>query len=140
MESLGDASKYWNIAWVGRPLELYQEILLVNSLYFETHTYIPGETDCNDMAIDIWNMLMTDGIVSLIMVGNLEMSQERFQDCNHAWLVIYNADGAALALEPTNGEIYTWEDAQIYPHLMQYWEGFVYEKPSDLRADLKERW
>ncbi len=140
VEYLSDASEYWNIKWEGSASQLYDELSAINSLYFQTHRYIPGKTDCNDMVVDIWNEFVSQGIVSLIVVGNVRVSQEAFADSNHAWLMVYSGEGSAVAVEATNGKIYSWDDAQVYPHLKQYWEGFIYENPSDLWADFKERW
>ena len=137
-EDLGDASQYWNLDWKGRSPQLYGEIVAVNALYTQSHTYIPGQTDCDDMAADIWETLAGQGIISLIIVGNLEMAQESFNDCNHAWLMIYGGEGSAAALETTNGGVYTWQDTEVEPRLKQYWEGFIYEKPSDLWRDFKD--
>ena len=140
VEKLGDASKYWNVDWKGCASQLYDEISSVNTLYFQTHRYIPGQTDCNDMAVEVWNRLISRGIVSLIVVGDLDMSQETFVDCNHTWLIVYSGEGSAAVVETTSGELYTWEDVQAYPPLKQYWEGFIYETPSGLQADFQERW
>jgi hypothetical protein len=137
---LGNASRYWNTDWKGCAPQLYAEIADVNSLYHQTHTYVPGETDCNDMAADIWGSLAGREIVSLIVVGNLETARESFAECNHAWLIVYSGEGSAAALEVTAGRTYTWEDALDNASLRQYWEGFVYESPSDLAEDFDERW
>ncbi|HEY48894.1 MAG TPA: hypothetical protein G4O13_02460 [Dehalococcoidia bacterium] len=140
IEELGNASAYWNVDWEGRAAQLYEEILAVNTQYFQTHTYVHGKTDCNDMVCEIWGILKSRGIISLIAVGKLEMSQESFLDCDHAWLMVYSGEGSAAALEATSGRIYTWQDAGADPALKQYWEGFIYEEPSDLREDFEERW
>ena len=68
---LGDALGYWNVDWQGRAAQLYAEIAALNTRYCRTHAYVPGEADCNDMAADIWRELASEGIVSLIVVGNL---------------------------------------------------------------------
>jgi len=140
LEGIQSNPAYWNMAWKDKDYELQQTTQEVNSQYFESHTYVAGETDCNDMAIDIWDMLHTQGITSIIVDGNQELTGETFADCNHAWLLIFSSDGAAFALEPTNGELYFADDVEQHPELGQYWEGFFYTKPSDLRADLGERW
>ena len=140
IENLGDAFQYWNLDWKERAPQLYGEIIAVNTLYTQSHTYILGQTDCDDMAASIWETLAAKGIISLIVVGNLEMAQESSNDCNHAWLMIYSGDGSAAALETTNGEVYTWQDTEAEPWLEQYWEGFIYEKPSDLWRDFRDWW
>ncbi|HEY32114.1 MAG TPA: hypothetical protein G4O10_03295 [Dehalococcoidia bacterium] len=137
---LGDAGEYWNLQWRGRAAELHHSLLALTWEYSQTHEYVFGESDCNDMAIDIWNDLASRGITSLIVVGNLEMSHESFAECNHAWLIVYNGEGAAAALDPSCGGVYCWEDTQEYPYLKQYWEGIVYQNPTDLWNDFQERW
>ena len=140
MEDLGDAVAYWNTDWKGQARQLYQEIQAINRQYFQTHRYVPWQTDCNDMAVDVWDRLNSRGIVSLIVVGNLELSHEAFADCNHAWLMVYSGEGSSAAVEPTRGEVFTWEHSRAYPGLEQYWEGFAYETPSELWADFVRRW
>jgi hypothetical protein len=130
------SSTYWNLAWEGREAELQKTVREVNIAYYEWHTYIEGETDCNDMAVDIWDMLRRKGIISLLAIGNLELDDEHFDQCNHTWLVILNSSGGAFALEPTNGELYFVGDTNY----AQYKRFFIYAKPSDMRADLGSRW
>jgi len=140
MINLGDASQYWNTDWRGRPSELYEEILTLTIPYFQTCKYVFGEKDCNDMAVDAWQELLNREIISLIAVGNLEKSYESFLECNHAWLIVYNGEGSAAVMDLVRGKVYVWEDVRSNPQLRQYWEGFVYENPSDLFTDFKERW
>lgn len=140
MADLKDASQYWNTDWRGRSSRLYDEILALTTTYFQTHRYVFGETDCNDMAVEAWQKLLDMGIISLITVGNLEKSNESFLECNHAWLMIYNSEGSATVMDLIRGKVYVWEEVRTNPQLRQYWEGFVYEKPSDLLTDFKERW
>jgi cell division protein FtsL len=130
------SSTYWNLAWAGRDAELQETTRQVNAAYFQLHTYIANETDCNDMAVDIWDMLRKQGITSIIGVGNLDMTGETWLQCNHAWLMIANSSGQYFALEPTNGQLYFQGD----PQASQYTEGFFYANPSDLRADVGSRW
>ena len=137
---------YWNLAWQYRvygPNGLFETVERINWQYHLTHTYIEGETDCNDMAIDVWNMLLNVGITSILVFGNLDLTWERFNQCNHTWLLIfiyYDGKLWAFPVEPTNGEVYFSEDFAWNPQLYQYYEGYPYVKPSDLRADLMWRW
>jgi len=121
--------------WIGDELvELYQTISSINTEYYEKHTYIEGVFDCNDMAVDLWNMLHKEGIASLIVVGNLDLDNESFAESDHAWLVVpYLYHPNFYSVEPTNGKVYLGEDEQ-------YWEGYYYTSPSNLRADIRERW
>ncbi len=129
-----DLNVYWNMAYDDATLQ--QIARDVNTAYHEWHTYIVGETDCNDMAVDIWDMLKKKGIISLIATGNLKLDDEAFTQCNHAWLIILNSSGKTFALEPTNGQLYFKGDSIA----TQYMECFLYALPSDLRADFGSRW
>ena len=46
-----DDSQYWNAAWDAT--ELYRKLWSINKSYRETHTYIEGVFDCDDMTIDL---------------------------------------------------------------------------------------
>jgi len=136
---------YWNMAWQEKTGELQVVCRRVNQQYLKTHTYIKGETDCNDMAIDIWNMLQTEGIVSILVTGNIDIPNPTFAQCNHTWLVILGFEKGYskpkyFFLEPTNGEVYFYEDRERNPQLKFYEWGYFYIKPSDLKEDFKERW
>ena len=130
------SSRYWNLAWSGRDYLLQMTTQQVGTNYFQWHTYIANETDCNDMAVDIWDMLSKQGIISLIVVGNIDKTGETWSQCNHAWLMIPNAAGYYFALEPTDGQLFFGSS----PLWSQYSIGFFYAKPSDLRADIGSRW
>jgi len=133
-------TEYWNIDWdVAR---LYQVIHSTNKQYHETHTYIEGVFDCNDMAIDIWNMLHKQGIASVIVVGNLDLDNESFAKSNHAWLLVTYAGIRLFAVEPTSGKTYTiyYDMDNDSKAFKQYLEGYYFASPSDLRAAVKERW
>lgn len=135
-EDITVSSTYWNLAWVGKDAQLQQTVRDVNTAYYQWHTYIANETDCNDMAVDIWDMLRKKGVISIIATGNLKLDNETFSQCNHAWLIILNSSGKTFALEPTNGQLYFKGDSIA----TQYMECFLYALPSDLRADLGTRW
>lgn len=128
---------YWNSGW--RDTSLLLQAKTINAKYLQTHPYIQGETDENDMVIEIWDMLRTGGVSSVIVRGNLNLTGELFVECDRAWLLVPNYRGIIWALECTTGETYTRLDARVNPQLEQYWEGFFYANPSDLRADLEER-
>ncbi len=138
---------YWNTAWQGRGAELQMVTKQINQMYLKSHTYIKGQTDCNDMTVDIWNMLQTAGIISIIVAGNLDEPGPitTLAQCNHAWLAIYGTEKGdskpkCFFLESTNGELYFRGDIERNLKLQLYGRGFYYTKPSDLRADFKERW
>ena len=132
--------EFRSTAWEGRDYELQGKLQELGQLYNRTHTYIEGETDCNDMAVDLWNMLLTEEIKSVIVIGNLDKVGETFTESNHAWLYVFNADGKVIYLEPTTGEVIygTLPSGEENPVASRYRDGFMYEKPSDLWNDLKK--
>ena len=139
-DNLRNASSYWNTAWSGRSSQLYDEMLVLTTSYSQNNNYVFGESDCNDMAVDAWQKLVVKEIISLIVVGNLEKSNETFLECNHAWLMVYSGEGSAAAMDLVCGKVVIWENVRANPQLSQYWEGFVYENPSDLLLDFSDRW
>lgn len=134
-EVLGNP-KFRSLTWLGRDYEWQWKVEEIGRTYNSTHTYIPGETDCNDMAVDLWNILFTAQIKSVIVVGNLNLVGETFTECDHAWLYVFDPQGKYCVLEPTTGEVIYGSN----PKFGAYREGYIYEKPSDLWADLKKKW
>jgi len=136
----GDTTNYWNTDWSGRSADLFSEMTLLTTNYARNHDYIFGVNDCNDMVIELWQNLKENGILSLITVGNLEKSNESFIECNHAWLLVYSGEGSAAAIDTISASVYLWEQVSSNPQIKQYWEGFLYDNPSNLLIDFKERW
>lgn len=133
---------FWSKAWKMKDYELQLTMEEIAQQYYSTHTYYEGETDCNDMAVDLWNMLLTQDIKSVIVVGNRDMTGETLEESDHAWLYAFNADGKVIYVEPTTGEVFYGKlpDGTTNPQAVSYREGFIYRQPSDLRKDLKEWW
>ena len=124
--------------------------------------------DCNDMAAEFWAACREAGVPSFMVVGNTGMDHEGFADCDHCWLVVFCLDEAtgaevALAVDPGAGLIGAIESsgpaaspagpppgpgpgAPATPAGVpatvsaQYAEGFFYDSPATLRADLGTRW
>jgi cytoskeletal protein RodZ len=134
--------EFISTAWLNRDYELQNTVASIGSQYHTGHTYIANETDCDDMAVDLWNMLYTKGIKSVIVVGNLEKTNASFNEINHAWLWVFNAQGKYWIMEPTTGEaIFARNaDGSVNPRAVPYMTGFFYKKPSDLWQDLKKKW
>ena len=133
LSDLLDDSHYWNSSWDGDTL--YQTLISINRLYHKNHAYIKGVFDCDDMAIDIWNILYKQGVTSVIGVGNLELDQEKFTQVDHAWLIVMykdmykDAGWYIFILEPTNGETYAFDfrTKAFSPYL----QGYFFASPSD---------
>ncbi len=134
--------EFRSTAWEGRAYALQSKIEEIGRLYNRTHTYILGETDCNDMAVDLWNMLLTEDIKSVIVIGNLEKVSATFEESDHAWLYVFDAQGKVIYLEPTEGKVLYGRlaDGSTNPEVIRYRDGFIYEKPSDLWKDIKKMW
>ncbi|RLC70752.1 MAG: hypothetical protein DRI26_06500 [Chloroflexi bacterium] len=142
-EVLGNP-KFRSAAWSWHEKDEWRwKVEEIGRTYNSTHTYIPGNFDCNDMAVDLWNMLLSvrindqpKPIKSVIVVGNLNMVGETFSECDHAWLYVFNHEGKICVLEPITGEVIYGSN----PKFGAYEEGYIYEWPSDLWADLKKKW
>jgi hypothetical protein len=71
--------------------------------YHENHPYEAKVWDCSDMAPELWALATMAGFRAEIMVGNpWEVEKE-----NHAWAVVEVEPGRWVALEGTNGHLYT---------------------------------
>ncbi len=141
-EVFEDPETYSSPTYKGDDYGLQKKLEEIAQLYYTTHTYYEGETDCNDMAADLWNILLTEDIKSVIVVGDRSQMGESFEESNHAWLYVFNGDGKVIYLEPTDGDVFygLLPDGSSNQKAIAYREGFIYEKPSDLRKDLKDWW
>lgn len=97
--------------------------------YHETHTYMgPDIFVCGDMAMDVWNMVETEGINAEIMIGDPE--NPRLTDLSkvtHAWVLAEVSPGKWVALETTGGFI-SYDDG--------YYRGWSFESPREMRTYL----
>ena len=130
--------KFQSTTWAGRDYELRSTLEGIGESYDSIHTYIEGEFDCNDMAIELWNILLAENIKSVIVIGDRDKADETFEECNHAWLYVFDATGSVIYMEPTNGQVIygRLSDGTPNPVAAPYRDGFIYEKPSDLWKDL----
>ncbi|MDD5094715.1 MAG: hypothetical protein PHV74_10105 [Dehalococcoidia bacterium] len=133
---------YRSTEWANRDYELQSKVEEIGQWYQSKHVYIEGTFDCNDMAVDLWNMLLAENIKSVIIVGNRNRVGETFLESNHAWLDVFNANGEVFYLEPTTGEVIYGQlaDGSINLKAVPYREGKIYKNPTDLRLDLKQLW
>ena len=77
-----------------------EAIMDVCSEYKDSLVYMRGETDCNDMAIYLWNMLQKEGVKTLLVIGTPDGGHTPFAACDHAWLSCNTPDGY-IYIEPT---------------------------------------
>jgi hypothetical protein len=88
------------------------------------------------MATDIGNLLHSEGIISVLMLGNLDMDNETLAQCNHVWLKVCNRESiqgvlSCYYIEPTTGEIFGIGVPK------QYTEGYLSSSPSTFQTNTK---
>jgi hypothetical protein len=104
--------------------------------YNQTHTY--STTDmfvCGDMAAEIYNMLKTLGINSLMVVGAVNAPITDILQSNHAWLLAEVEPNTYLAVECTGGYVVPESQNALY------YRGWYYSNPETLKQyfdDVKE--
>lgn len=104
--------------------------------YNQTHTYTATDMFvCGDMAAEIWNMLKTFDINSLMVVGSVDTGTTNILQSTHAWLLAEVDNSQYLAVECTGG--YTVPISQN----ALYYRGWYYSNPETLKQyfdDVKE--
>ena len=97
--------------------------------YHKTHTYSYADFFvCADMALDVWNMVETQGINAEIVIGDIQRSNEKLFEANHAWVIAETSPDSWLALETTGG--YT------VPNNQEYYNGWYFESSRGFKAYL----
>jgi hypothetical protein len=97
--------------------------------YYKTHTY--SEYDlfvCADMAIEVWNMVETQGIKAEIAVGNVDNPNVDWTEYNHAWVLAKVSPDIWLALEATGGYV-TYDK--------NYYTGYFFNNPKEFKRYLE---
>jgi hypothetical protein len=112
--------------WVGlTPLQIAEKII---QNYTKTHSY--SKTDmfiCGDMSSEVWNMLKTQGINAVIVIGNKDAAITDILQSNHAWVLADVGNGQKLALETTGGFVVTQANNPLY------YKGWSFSSPTDLK-------
>ena len=75
--------------------------------YANTHHYEENTYDCDDMAMDVWNMLKKEGINARLTVGDVEKEIRFPWEANHAWVLAEVNQDQWLLLEATGGYVET---------------------------------
>jgi len=95
--------------------------------YYATHKYIGNDVfDCDNMACDIWDMLIARGINAKIMIGNVKQRVNSIDDINHAWVMAEVSPDGWLAIECTGGYLVYGSDNSLYYH------GIIFNNPKEL--------
>jgi len=76
--------------------------------YHKTHTYtLPDFFVCSDMAIDVWNLIKTQGIDAKLCAGNIESvysdTETKLRKMNHAWVLAEVTPFKYVGVETTGG-------------------------------------
>lgn len=96
--------------------------------YYKTHTYVTDDVfDCDNMAMDVWNLVESQGINAEIAVGNVNIKDASIKDINHAWVVAEISPQTWVAIECTGG--YTTHDDN-------YYSGYFFDNPKNYQRFL----
>lgn len=130
-ESLNESSE------LNENLKIVEEI---NQNYYNTHTY--SSTDffvCADMAIDVWNLIKTQGIDAKICAGNIDKNISRssikdiqtlieyFNQVNHAWVIAEINPFEFVAVETTGGFL-VFDENDLY-----YKADLCFDSPAEFK-------
>ncbi|MCK9196081.1 MAG: hypothetical protein M0P16_03785 [Syntrophales bacterium] len=104
--------------------------------FHKTHTYmLEDRFACLDMAINIWNQLMTNGIEAKIMGGTLKEDIMNWSyrllvmNSDHAWVVAKISPTDKVAIETTSGIV-------IKPGMKNsslYFKGIEFDNPAQVK-------
>jgi len=120
-----------------------EAVMDVCSEYKDSLVYIQGETDCNDMAIYLWNMLQKKGVKTLLVIGTPDGGHTPFADCDHAWLACDTPDGY-IHIEPTvpmviyGNCVYTFRTSEEIDEMMEELEEWNKSEKDSIRERVRE--
>jgi hypothetical protein len=106
--------------------------------YHRTHTYILADKYvCAQMAQDVWNMVITQGITAKIKVGNVDKKVSNIMDTNHVWVIAEVAPDDWVALETTGGFLVCPDTNFCTVNNPLYYYGRDFDSPKELQDYLK---
>ena len=104
--------------------------------FHKSHSYtLEGDFVCLDMAISVWNQLVTNGIEAKIMGGNIKENitawnyRQLARESNHAWVVAKLSPTEKVAIETTAGAV-------IKPGMTgasAYFKGIEFDNPAQIK-------
>lgn len=103
--------------------------------FHKSHTYtLEGDFVCLDMAIAVWNQVMTNGIPAKIMVGNVQEDitwsyKALVLRCNHAWVLARISPNEEVAIETTEGSVFK-KDMR---NASLYFKGIEFDSPVQVK-------
>jgi hypothetical protein len=105
--------------------------------YHKTHTYSKEDMFvCADMAIDVWNMVITQDINAIIRVGRVDKDITELRQINHAWVMAEVAPGEWIALETTGGYLVCPAQPVCQNNNSRYYTGWDYAGPKEFKEYL----
>jgi hypothetical protein len=113
-----------------------REVTQTAKSYSATHTYrLEDRFVCVDMAIDVWNQLLTKGIRAVFVVGSSDRDlvgmklSESVPLMNHIWLVVPLASTEILAIETTTGQVIPG----TLPLIQKWMVGIYFRTPAEVK-------
>jgi hypothetical protein len=117
-----------------------QNISIVKKIvvdYHRTHTYSKADMFvCADMAIDVWNMVETQGVHAIIKAGAVDKDITEIRDVNHAWVMAEVAKDEWIALETTGGYLVCPIPVTCLQNNSRYYTGWNYASPKEFKEYL----
>jgi hypothetical protein len=105
--------------------------------YHKTHTYSKEDMFvCADMAIDVWNMVETQGIHAIIKAGAVDKDITELRNVNHAWVMAEVAPDEWIALETTGGFLVCPVQPLCLKNNTRYYSGWNYASPKEFKEYL----
>jgi hypothetical protein len=113
-----------------------QIVARIAAEFHKGHSYtLEGDFVCLDMAISVWNQLVTNGIEAKIMGGNVKENvtawnyRQLVRESNHAWVVAKLSPTEKVAIETTAGVVIKpgMKDASAY------FKGIEFDNPAQIK-------
>jgi len=110
--------------------------------YHRTHTYSKEERFvCEQMAIDVWNMVKTQGIKAKIAVGNVKKDIIDSIEADHAWVLAEVSPDNWIALETTGGYLVCSDQSVCRTDNERYYiQSWHFNNPRELEDFKKQKY
>ena len=133
-----------------------KEVQSIAEVYHKTHTYSLNDFYvCSDMAMDVWNLIKTQGINAEICAGNVDenissyLNGENWDDVlnyynnmNHAWVIAEVEPFTYIAVETTGGYLVWGNSAETTPDEVKnqlYYTGTCFNTPKQFKSFIDAR-
>jgi hypothetical protein len=123
---------------VSLPLPIQDKLQIVEKIamdFHKNHTYtLEGDFVCLDMAITVWNQVVTNGIAAKIMVGNVQEDitwsyRALITRTNHAWVLARVSPNEEVAVETTAGGVIR----KNMKNSSLYFKGIEFDNPAQVK-------